>query len=32
MIRKLKIITLGLLSIVSWIVLYTVTLKYWLGL
>lgn len=32
MIRKLKIITLGLLAIISWITLYTVTIKYWLGL
>jgi hypothetical protein len=32
MLRKFKIATLGLLAILSWIVLYTATLKYWLGL
>jgi hypothetical protein len=32
MFRNVKIVTLGLLAIVSWIVLYTVTVRYWLGI
>lgn len=31
MLRKILIVTLALLAIVSWITLYTVTIKYWLG-
>ena len=32
MLRKLLIATLGLLAIASWMLLYTITIKYWLGL
>jgi hypothetical protein len=32
MFRKLKIITLALLAIVSWMVLYMATIKYLLGI
>jgi hypothetical protein len=32
MLRKFLIVTVGLLAIASWMLLYTITIKYWLGL
>jgi hypothetical protein len=31
MIRKISIVFLAILAIASWMTLYTVTIKYWLG-